>query len=338
MTHEFKNLLTTSEIWKNKGIRSVLATVVSLEGSSYRRPGVRMLISETGEMHGAVSGGCVEKEVLFQAESVFKTGIPKVMTYDGRFRLGCEGILYVLLEPFEPGSKLTELLKNAFTDRKTFQIQSFFKAEFSEDHRYGSFAELDGVTYPFRSSLTKNESSDLKVFEQNLKSIFQLYIFGAEHDAVQLCEISSKMGWEVHIIAAPDEQKTIEYFQGATSLTTPLMDSIDVSNIGENTAVVLMSHSLNKDVQYLLALRNTKPAYLGLLGPSKRREKLLNELLNYFPDTDEDFFDRIYGPTGLDIGAESASEIAVSIVAEILSVTRNSELKPLKDKSGNIHS
>ena len=105
MTHEFKNIVEEALVAAKKGIKSVLATVVALDGSSYRRPGVRMLILEDGKMIGAVSGGCVEKEVLLQSESVFKTGQSKVMTYDGRYRLGCEGVLYILIEQFNP-SKL----------------------------------------------------------------------------------------------------------------------------------------------------------------------------------------------------------------------------------------
>ena len=98
MTEEIKQLI---ELWiaQQHKIKSVLATVVALDGSSYRRPGVRMLIHENGQTFGAVSGGCVEKEIVLQANSVFKTDIPKVITYDGRFKLGCEGIIYVLIEP-----------------------------------------------------------------------------------------------------------------------------------------------------------------------------------------------------------------------------------------------
>ena len=71
-----------------------------LEGSSYRRPGVRMLINNNGESFGNVSGGCVEKEIIRQSQSVFKSEIPKIIKYDGRFRLGCEGIITILIEPF----------------------------------------------------------------------------------------------------------------------------------------------------------------------------------------------------------------------------------------------
>ena len=102
MTHEFKQIIKAYFDAKSKGLKSVLATVVALDGSSYRKPGVRMLILENDTMIGAVSGGCVEKDILRQAQSVFQSGQAKMMTYDGRFRLGCEGVLYILIEPFEP--------------------------------------------------------------------------------------------------------------------------------------------------------------------------------------------------------------------------------------------
>ena len=100
MIHELKNIITTTILKQEQGLKNVLATVVHLEGSSYRKPGVRMLISEDMEMTGAVSGGCVEAEVRRRAQSVFENGKSKMMTYDGRYRLGCEGILYILIEPF----------------------------------------------------------------------------------------------------------------------------------------------------------------------------------------------------------------------------------------------
>tara|TARA_R100000501_G_C2613238_1_gene107323 strand:+ start:1232 stop:1501 length:270 start_codon:yes stop_codon:yes gene_type:complete len=89
MTHEFRTLITTAFTYNQQQQACVMASVVALDGSSYRKPGVRMLIAANGTMTGAVSGGCVEKEVLFQAQEVFETGNPKMMTYDGRYRLGC---------------------------------------------------------------------------------------------------------------------------------------------------------------------------------------------------------------------------------------------------------
>ena len=126
MTHELKKIFQEYGNLRAKGLKTVLASVVALDGSSYRRPGVRMLISEDGTMVGAVSGGCVEKEVFFQATSVFKTGIPKMMTYDGRFRLGCEGILYILIEPFQPTEALLEGFHRSIKTRTTFKILSYY--------------------------------------------------------------------------------------------------------------------------------------------------------------------------------------------------------------------
>jgi xanthine/CO dehydrogenase XdhC/CoxF family maturation factor len=145
------------------------------------------------------------------------------------------------------------------------------------------------------------------------------------------------VGWQVTVMASADEQKTIDYFTGAHQLVTPLFDQIDTSKIDEQTAVVLMTHSFNKDVQYLSALQNCTPAYFGLLGPKHRRERLINQFLEFNPEVDSDFIEILRGPAGINIGAESAQEIAISIIAEILSVLRNQEPIVLKDKSGTIH-
>ena len=129
MTHEIKNLIQL--IWEaqQQGVKSVLATVVALEGSSYRRPGVRMLIQENGKTFGAVSGGCVEKEVQRQAQSVLETNVPKVMTYDGRFRLGCEGIIYILIEPVKITQELKTHFETVFSKRIAFESESFYSME-----------------------------------------------------------------------------------------------------------------------------------------------------------------------------------------------------------------
>ena len=97
MLHELKDIIRSAKIAKTQGIKTVIASVVHLEGSSYRRPGVRMSIQENGKMIGAVSGGCVEKEILRQSQRVFESNTPTLMEYDGRYRLGCEGVLSILI-------------------------------------------------------------------------------------------------------------------------------------------------------------------------------------------------------------------------------------------------
>ena len=167
--------------------------------------------------------------------------------------------------------------------------------------------------------------------------MFQLYLFGAEHDTVRLCKAASDLGWQVIVVAAADEEKTKAFFKGAHRFITPTFEALDLSGIDAQTAVMLMTHSFNKDVQYLLALAKTKPAYFGILGPKHRRERVLEKALDFNPELSIEFLERLHGPAGINIGAESAEEITVSILAEILSVIRNQQPVQLKEKSGTIH-
>lgn len=337
MTHELKQILHIALAWQQSGKKTVLATVVHLEGSSYRKPGVRMLISDRGEAVGAISGGCVEKEIIHQAQSVFQTGKPRMMTYDGRFRVGCEGIISLLLEPLFVSKGLQKDFDSVLKKRQGFRTESYYVTEPGEQEGIGTVMTIHGKSYSLNPNFRPVAQRTQHSFEQSLPPVFRLYIFGAEHDAVQLCKAAHHLGWEVIIVATADESKSLEFFPGADLLITPPPDKIDTSDLNEHTAVVLMSHSFHKDVQYLIALKDVKPAYLGLLGPGHRRERLLSELLERSPDVSPEFLDQLHGPAGISIGAESASEVALSILAEILSVRRRQKPMALRDKKGSIH-
>jgi len=335
MTHEFKTIVEHAYLAKQNGIPSVLATVVALDGSSYRRPGVQMLILENEKMIGAVSGGCVEKEVLLQSQSVFKTGIPKIMTYDGRYRLGCEGVLYILIECFDVDHTFFEAFQTTLKNRNTFYSHSFYNKVEASNESLGTEVILRDKTYSI-SNRSDTEDS-LLIFKQELLPCFKLVIIGAEHDAVLLCQFANLNGWEVTIIAGPLEQKAIQDFPGATEFYSVSGEVMDISKIDHQTAIVLMTHNYASDLKYLIHLKDTTPAYLGILGANKRREQLLNQFIEFCPEIDDRFLDTIYAPAGLDIGAETPQEIAVSIISEILGVIRNRQTISLKDKSGGIH-
>ena len=335
MTHELKQIIQAYLEAKKQGLKSVLATVVALDGSSYRRPGVRMLILENEQMIGAVSGGCVEKEVLRQAVSVFTNGVSKVMTYDGRYRLGCEGILYILIESFSPDENTLIAFNETITIRTSIKILSYFTKAVAQDAGFGSEIYLQNQKYPLNSEAKLDTKFDQ--FQQAMEPCFKLIIVGAEHDAVQLCSFASNMGWEVSVIAHPSENKKLTDFPGANELHGVVAEEMDVSGIDNQTAIVLMTHSFVKDLQFLIALQKSPMIYLGLLGPNKRREKLLNEFIEHCPDVEGTFFDQVYGPAGLNIGGETPQEIAISILAEILAVIRGKEPMSLRDKKGGIH-
>ena len=341
MTFEFKNCLYSFKKANNKGLKTVMATLVALDGSSYRKPGVRMLLIEDGTMIGAISGGCVEKEILKQSESVFQTNQPKMMTYDGRYRLGCEGTLYILIEPFYPDDDLMLAFDKSLAERNPFQIKTLYSKQEGIKDDWGSWITFDTVKwYGFSKKANKEtkESSAPLIFEQQLEPCFRLLIVGAEHDSVQLCLMASVLGWEVVILTPAANSKTTLDFPGVHQLLKLDPKELQLNHVNQPTAIVLMTHSYARDLQYLIALKETQPAYIGLLGARKRGYKMGNDLVEHHPEVEEDFLNKIHAPAGLNIGAETPQEIAISICSEILAVTRQQKPDFLKNKSRSVSS
>ncbi|WP_298318842.1 XdhC family protein [uncultured Aquimarina sp.] len=341
MTHEFKEIIASYHKASQKGIRAVIATVVDIDGSSYRRPGVGMLILENGQMTGAVSGGCVEKEVLRQSQSVFITGRAKMMTYNGRYRLGCEGILYILIEPFSISYNTVSTVQQYLASRKPFEIKSYYNKDEESDSLMGSIVSF-GESQEFRFSddfelSTSQQDPALDSFDRKMQPCFRLVIIGSEHDAKQLSTIANATGWEVEVVNTPKNPKTLSDFPGAQKVLNQSPENLVIDRVDKQTAIVLMTHNFAKDLLYLQSIKDTHPIYIGLLGPSRRREKLLSAFIEYFPDVTDEFMECIHGPAGLNLGAETPQEIAISIIAEILSVIRNQQPIPLQDKAGGIH-
>lgn len=336
MTHEFIEIMNYYTKAHSSGTSCVLATVVSLEGSGYRRPGVRMLLSENGREIGAVSGGCVEKDIRRQAQEVFQSGVPRMMTYDGRFRLGCEGKLHILLEPFQPGPETLEVFNETMESRATFRVESFYSLKEGHDSDMGSLLELRKGSFAFRPGF--QSGVEIEKFTQEMTPRMRLVIFGAEHDTVTLCQIASAMGWEVVVVVPADEAKTERFFPGISELKSVTPETFNLNFVDAHCAVVVMTHSYVKDLQYLLKLSEMVPGYLGILGPARRRERLLGDLIERNPDVPMEFVECIHGPAGLDIGAETAQEITVSIIAEILVVFRKATPVSLRSKTSSIHS
>ncbi|TXG35169.1 XdhC family protein [Seonamhaeicola maritimus] len=339
MTHELQQIIQAAIQNQASGNKSVLATVVDLEGSSYRKPGVRMLLTDDGEMIGAVSGGCVEKEVLRRAQTVFTTGQSKVMVYDGRYRLGCEGSLYILIESFYVSDDLKEVFFQNIEDRSTFEIKSFFKREDDCVGNFGSVISFNDIkTYSFSNSFVLSSLEEgIKIFAQTLPPCFKLLIIGGEHDAVKLCKMASLLGWEVDVITSMSDPKVLKDFPGAKTVVSSTPETFVADIIDDECSVVLMTHNYAQDLRYLLKLKDCKLSYIGILGSVKRRQQLQNELFEYIEDLDEALLDSIHSPAGLNLGAVTPEEIALSILSEILAVTRKREPFSLKTLSGKIH-
>lgn len=316
---ELKDSIHFYQTAHQNGLKTVMASLVGLEGSSYRKPGVRMLIAEDDSMCGALSGGCVEKEIVESARSVFKSGTSKVISYDGRYRLGCEGLLYILIEPFVLSERDASKLLFQIHQRNPIVIESVYTEGTSETGNYYSTFFLRSKQTPIAiNTLKQANPSSCATFTQTVLPAHQLVIIGTEHDASILCTHASLLGWDVIIISSYKNPKTVHDFPCAKRVLAETPQSILFDFIDRYTSVVIMTHNYARDLHYVLKLKNHGLLYIGIVGSKKRKTRLEHDLLEHDPEWDEHFFDRLHSPAGIFIGAITPQEIAVSILAEIL--------------------
>ncbi|MBP2831236.1 XdhC family protein [Aquimarina sp. U1-2] len=335
---ELDEIIHTAYVWNES---FVLATIVKTEGSSYRKPGARMLIGQNGRAVGAISGGCIEKEVIRRSKEVFISGEPVLIEYDGRYRLGCNGTLYILIEPFDipKDTAFWKCYFQAFKHRHPWKITSRFEGEVM-----GSVFQFDKeerFSADWQKSICKFEldkKSKEGVFTSSILPSRQLHIIGSESDAFKLAKISAEVGFQVTLIGHPQNPLPSKP-QDPYSIINIAPEELHI-NIGvdEQTAVVLMTHSYSRDLSYLLQLfkLNDMP-YLGLLGPKRRRDSLISEVIEHMEILPDWLDSSLRAPAGLDIGGELPGEIAVSILAEIQAILSSHSAAPLLYKKTNIH-
>ncbi len=355
------------------GKKTALATVVQVEGSSYRRPGARMLVTEDGELTGAISGGCLEGDALRKALLAIARQQNKLVTYDSReeednsfgIQLGCNGMVHILFEPVDPSKENNPvaLLEKAAMQSKASVLVTLFSLDdpagiqtgtcllAAEGNYYGSIPnqslsneiKKDIITVvENNSSLMKkyliNEKESLTGFIELIAPAVELIIAGAGNDAFPLVQMASVLGWPVTVVDGRKTHANVQRFSTVKKIMVgkppEIMQQI-CSN--EQTVFVLMSHNYNYDLAMLRLLINTHCNYIGVLGPKKKLEKMLNELAAEGIDIAAKVKEKIYGPVGLDIGAETAEEIALSVLAEIKAVLAKKEGATLRQKNGFIH-
>ena len=349
--------------------KAILATVVDVIGSGYRRPGARMLIDENGFSIGTVSGGCLEADVLERAKKVLETNEPTVITYDTTkdensvfgLSMGCRGIVRVLLEPFEKESFLFRVLQIAGQRRERQFIGTLVSSTNNsyiggrifydrvEQFHFKNFPpnleNPEEILKDCEKFFEQNNSPEVReyntsentfeLFFENINPPLKLLIFGAGYDALPLIKFAKEIGWLVTVIdhrpAFANEERLTETDEFILSSSEDLSDDIFQD---ENSVGVIMTHNYERDRNILHRLLDSKCGYIGALGPKKRMEKLLGEIgENYSPER----LERLYAPIGLDIGADSPEAIALAIVAEIQSVLKNRRGGFLRERKGSIY-
>ena len=370
---ELQSIIDASRVMEQRGTQAALATVVHVTGSAYRRPGARMLIAADGQTVGSVSGGCLERDVLNQARRVLQRNKPRVVTYDSmsdddvvwEFNLGCNGIVDILIEPLphnEPRGLLPFLAD--CLDRRhigvvatVFGVEGPMKAAIGNRlmlsgrqpaiHDIGDEALADAILGDARRAcasgtpqvqLYEMSAGRAEVFIEVIQPPVPLVIFGAGHDAVPLVRFAKELGWHVTVVDPRPGYATRQRFPFADTLIVCRPGEVhEHIEIERGTVAVVMTHHYLHDADLLRMLLPSPLRYLGLLGSKRRTERLLHEAREAGVLLSTSNLNLVYGPIGLDIGADTPEEIALAVVAEIQAVLTGRLGGMLRIREGPLH-
>lgn len=369
---ELEDIVKAFDIAQQAGKQTALATVVQVEGSSYRRAGARMLITDDGQLTGAISGGCLEGDALRKARLVMAQQQPMLVTYDTTddddaklgVGLGCNGIIHILIEPVFAGQAHhpIQLFKKFLSKRQNAVIITLFSLANRKGAQPGTCLFLSAEEYQHQCNYPELETqlrkdaeavlsggksaiqtyqadAELTGFVELLKPAVSLLVFGAGNDAIPLVKMAAVMGWHTTVIDGRTNYAVATRFPEAKRVLLAKPEQVlSQLNVDNRTAVVLMTHNYNYDLAMLRQLLPLKLAYVGSLGPKKKLQRMLDELQEEGITVTTEELQSVYGPTGLDIGSETSEEIALSILAEILAVLQQREGKSLREKTTVIHS
>lgn len=369
---EVKHIIEAYEQIDFSARKVVLATVVRVAGSSYRNPGARMLIMDNGQWVGSISGGCLEGDAMRKARQVMRSRQPMLVTYDTmdddhnelRIGLGCNGVVDVLLEPVAaPGeSHSLDHLRGLLTLSSLGVAALVYHSDdhhiipgerllllndegLNADYCSAALTDIIGEDLPTiltsRQSATRSypvEGGTLEVLFEVVEPSIEVLIFGAGADAQPVVNSAKSLGWRVTISDECIAHLAPVHFPMADQLVSCQRGFVNREiTVSPYTAIVLMSHNYDYDLEVLKQIVKSEAPYIGILGPKKRADKLFAALEAANINLTEQDLQRIHSPIGLDIGAETADEIALSILSEILAKFAGRSGGFLKYHKGPIH-
>ena len=323
-------------LWQQGGA-AVLVTLVRTEGSSYRRPGARLLLGR-GEYAGTISGGCLETEVVRKASWLVREGavVERYSTmFDDTaevpFGLGCGGVVDLLLEPADTAEcrALIAALEGSLAGETAIVLTWLPR----EGKRLRRAVLSSGGDFLFASGgLTEPELVDARagvlrrgwvetmpegMFVERIAAPQRLFVLGAGDDAKPLVSMGALLGWSVTVMDGRAQLARAERFPEAERVVAVPSASADVLGIRPEDAVVLMTHSYEQDRELLGALLPLRPRYLGLLGARHRSSLLVSEVAVKLGRTIAACLDQVYAPVGLDLGGDGPEAIALAVIAEV---------------------
>jgi xanthine/CO dehydrogenase XdhC/CoxF family maturation factor len=365
---EINEILSAYSVAKTSGKKSALATVVKVEGSSYRQAGARMLVTEDGFLTGAISGGCLEGDALRKALLSIHQKKNKLVTYNTSneddveigLQLGCNGIVHILFEYIddEVANNPIQLLEQLEKERKEAVIVTIFSLKraatqigtslfFRKDnpilhHNNEVLSLIEDVKDVLETKISKvkklQAENDDEALIEYINPPISLVIAGAGNDIQPLTKMASILGWKITIGEGRATHATAKRFPKANSvlIVNPeqLLENVIID---EQTYFVLMTHNYKYDLGVLRLLLKTNCRYIGILGPKSKFIRMLDDLEKEGIVLNEEQLSRIHSPVGLDLGAETSEEIALSIVSEIKAFASGRKGTFLKYKAGKIH-
>jgi xanthine/CO dehydrogenase XdhC/CoxF family maturation factor len=371
VSSEIADVLEAIETLSERGEKMALATVVAVRGSTYRRPGARLLVRDSGELIGNISGGCIDGDVQELAKEVMGGGKARLVDFDltaddeavWGWGLGCNGAMELFVEPAEKAFEVTGALRRALEEEREVSVVTVIESSVEgvergarlvvhpDGHREKSLgnAEVDDAAAAAAgAALSKGLSikQDLEVaggvttaFVEVLEPSPRLLICGAGHDAIPVVRFAAALGWRPVVVDDRERFLTKDRFpeaDGFISLSQPV-EAAERARPDQRTFVVVMSHNYLRDKDYIRSFLGTDVPYIGSLGPHKRLESILTDLAKEGVEPSEEQLEKIYAPAGLDVGAEGPEEVAWSIMAEVLAVRTGRRAGFLRDRKGHIH-
>ena len=333
-----REILAELDRWRAQGTRVALARVVATRRSAPRPVGSKLIVSQTGELAGSVSGGCVESEVVEAAREVLAGGEGRLLTYgisdDLALSVGlpCGGEIDVWVD--EPDPDLLGRVADVARDNR--------RAVFFVDLEDGSErlvleGEDDIADELIRSGHSKvAELEGRRVFADVFGPPPRLFVYGAVDTADALCAAAGAIGWRTIVADARARFATRERLPNADEIIVAWPDEALAQVAPDHTtAILVLTHDDKFDVPLLVGALASEAYYIGALGSRRNQERRRERLLE--AGVDEAGLDRISGPAGLDIGAHTPAETAVSMLAEIMAVRAGRDGGRLKDSAGRIH-
>lgn len=344
--HEFQELFHQIQIAWEKDEQTVLVILTDVKGSAYRLPGTKMLMTSGGTMVGTISGGCLEADLYEWATKVFENRKPMTLKYDlsdteiWSLGIGCKGDLEILFLPIFPQDGTWKKVEKHLANEESFTLiiemengQTKVLQEMNSKLHNDTNLPIELIEYAEAIYMKQTraeviEHQNKRYYMDVVKPSERLIVAGAGKDAVPLVELAYKAGFSVTVLDTRSNLNNLQHFPHAKHITSAI-ENLSDSQLNHSWWLI-MNHHMEKDEVSLKYAIESNPRYIGVLGPIYRTNEMLNNIgysINSAP---------IHSPVGLDLGAESMDEVAISIISELMCLRADRTPQYLHGK-GKIH-